>query len=69
MTEHDSSVRREAIRLMRTGRATMSEVARLAGVGRQLASYWAAVEGLDVFAAREAYLRRIWRPKPQEPKS
>jgi transposase-like protein len=58
----DDSTRRKALKLLARGVATMSEVAELAGVSRQLVRYWAEREGLDPVTARRDYLARLWEP-------
>jgi hypothetical protein len=48
---------------MAEGLATLSEVARLAGVDRQLVRHWAMRAGINVTKARAARLREMWRSK------
>jgi hypothetical protein len=57
----DEATIKRALRLMRAGRATMAEVAHLAGTSRQLVAHWAQRAGVDPIAARRAYLERLWR--------
>jgi hypothetical protein len=58
--------RRVAIEMLAEGLATHSEVARLAGVDRQLVRHWALREGINVSKTRAARLREIWRSKVGE---
>lgn len=60
MTNEDTTARDTAVRLMRSGEATISEAAALAGVDRQLAYYWAKAAEIDVAATRRAYLEKRW---------
>jgi len=60
MTKDDTTERRAAIRLLRSGRVTLSEAAGLAETSRQLVSYWARQAGIDAPAARAKYLKRLW---------
>jgi transposase-like protein len=55
--------RRAALEMLAEGLATHSEVARLAGVDRQLVRHWAMREGIDVSKTRAARLRETWRSK------
>lgn len=57
----DERTIKRALQLMRTGRATQSEVAELAGRSRQIVRHWAQRAGIDPQAARQAYLARLWR--------
>lgn len=57
----EAADRAKAIKLLRAGLATQSEIARLAGVDRQLVAYWVAQAGIDVASARETRLRKMWR--------
>jgi hypothetical protein len=61
----DSSdgTRRVVIEILAEGLATQSEVARLAGIDRQLVRHWAMRAGINVSKARGARLREIWRTK------
>lgn len=61
MTNDDTTHRQAALRLLKAGRMTLSEVARLAGTDRQRVAYWAHAAGVDVAAARAAYLKKMWR--------
>lgn len=56
----DDAARRAAVAMMRRGDATPAEAAQMAGVSRQLASYWAKVADIDWEKARSAKLREIW---------
>lgn len=61
MPEQDPEARRvAAVAMLRLGIATLSEVARLAGVSRQLVAYWAESAGVDASQARAAWLDRQW---------
>jgi transposase-like protein len=55
--------RQAALEMLAEGLATMSEVARLAGVDRQLVRHWAMRANIDVSKARAARLRETWRSK------
>lgn len=63
MTEEDimkdQAAKAAAIALLAKGLASQSEVARLAGVSRQLVRHWA--KDIDVDRNREALLSRLWR--------
>jgi len=50
--------RQAAIELVSKGLATTAEIARLAGISRQLARTW--VRDIDVSKQRQAHLRRLW---------
>jgi len=56
----DNTTRAKAVKLMRRGQATHSEVAKLAGVDRQLVAYWAKSAGIDATATRAAWLAKRW---------
>jgi predicted DNA-binding protein (UPF0251 family) len=62
----DDSTKRAALRLLRRGQVTQSEAARLAGVSRQLMRHWA--RAIDVDAAREAMVARLWQRAILAPK-
>jgi len=53
------TVKRTALKLLELGLVTQSEAARLAGVSQQLMRHWA--RQIDVDAAREAALAKIWQ--------
>ena len=57
---------RAALILLRTGRATQSEVAELAGTSRQLVRHWAMRHGIDCRGARNARLVALWRKLAHE---
>lgn len=66
----DTSTRSAAVTMLRSGEATLSEVAELAGVTRQGARWWARQEGINASAARAARLARIWatlRSRAEQP--
>lgn len=51
-----------AMTLLKSGRATISEVARLLGTSRQCVQHWVKrPQYLDVQAAREEWLAKQWR--------
>lgn len=58
-TERDAVARKAAQALLSQGLATPSEVARLAGVSRQLVNHWA--REIDWRKARSAQLAKAWR--------
>jgi len=58
-TTKDEQARRAALSMLSEGLASLSEVARLAGVSRQLMSHWA--KDIDVDRARNGYLSKEWR--------
>jgi hypothetical protein len=51
-------VPRKALELLASGKATLSEAARLAGVGRQVVANWA--KHIDIEAARDKLLAQQW---------
>jgi hypothetical protein len=51
--------KRAAIKLLTRGLATKSEMARFAGVSKQLMQHWAA--DIDIERARDVYLSELWR--------
>jgi len=61
MTKDDNTAREIALGLLRSGKATISEVAKLADVDRQLVFYWARVAGIDANKTRANYLAALWR--------
>lgn len=69
MTKHNSNPKRDAaIVMLWTGQASLSEVAKLAGVSKQAASRWLQVEkagkrtkAWDWQEKRSKYLARVWR--------
>lgn len=62
-TNQDQDARAAAVDLLRSGEVNESEAARLAGVSRQVVHYWAKAEKIDVAAAQERRLSRLWRAK------
>lgn len=60
MTIPDNSTKAAAIKLLERGEITLSEAARLAGTSKQAAQQWARGRELDLNAARERHLARIW---------
>jgi hypothetical protein len=60
--EADQS-KRAALEMLGEGLATLSEVARLAGVDRQLVRHWAMRAGINVTKSRAAWLGKAWRLK------
>jgi transposase-like protein len=65
MTAKDVSDRdrERALELLIGGEATLSEVADLAGVSRQLVRHWAIQAGIDAPAERQKLLRKLWRQR------
>lgn len=61
MTNDYSTERAAALAMLNAGLATASEVARLAGVSRQLVRHWATQEGIDPRRIRDARLAKEWR--------
>jgi hypothetical protein len=61
MTLDGSKQQAAALSLLRKGLVTQSEAAHLAGASKQLVRHWCLRRGIDCAAAREAYLRRVWR--------
>lgn len=57
----DPETREAAIKMLREGTATPSEVGRLAGVSRQLVNYWIDAEKLDPKRRRDSRLSHEWR--------
>jgi transposase-like protein len=62
-TDMRDATRRAAIEMFAEGLATHSEVARLAGVDRQLVRHWAMRARINVAKARSAWLGKAWRLK------
>lgn len=60
MTNQDIT-REAALKMLRRGIATQSDVARLARVDRQLVRYWARQAGIDPTKIRRRLLATIWR--------
>jgi transposase len=58
-TEKDDRARRAAVKLLARGLASPSEVAKLAGVSRQLVNHWAS--SIDWRRARNEALAKAWR--------
>jgi transposase-like protein len=61
MTTDHSTERQAAVAMARTGIATAGELARLAGVSRQLMRHWLSQADLDVPRIREERLAREWQ--------
>jgi hypothetical protein len=59
----DAATIKAAESMLRTGAATVSEVAILAGRSRQLVTHWAARAGIDPVAARAERLARQWEQR------
>lgn len=57
----DRETREAALKMLREGTATPSEVGRLAGVSRQLVNYWIDAEKIDPRKIRETRLAKEWR--------
>jgi transposase-like protein len=62
-TDISDHTRRAALEMLGEGLATLSEVARLAGVDRQLVRHWAMRAGINVTKSRAAWLGKAWRLK------
>ena len=58
-TTKDPAARAAALKLLRRGLASQSEVARLAGVSRQLMGHWA--QDIPLNDVRNAVLAKLWR--------
>lgn len=58
-TTKDPAAKAAAIALLTKGLASQSEVARMAGVSRQLVRHWA--QDIPVERNREAVLTKLWR--------
>lgn len=58
-TTKDAAAKAAAIALLSRGLATKAEVARLAGVSKQLMQHWAAE--IDTERNRNAVLAKLWR--------
>lgn len=54
--ERNIPLRKTALELMRSGRASANDVARMMGLDRQLVYYWARREGINWKMARARYL-------------
>lgn len=64
------AARRAAIALLRSGLVSLSEVAELAGVSRQLVHWWSKHDGIvDWQPKRTAYLKRTWAKRLAKEKS
>jgi transposase-like protein len=61
MTDRDQDRRTRAVKHMAAGHITISEAASLCDVDRQLAYYWAKAARIDVNAARQTYIKKIWQ--------
>jgi transposase-like protein len=58
-TTKDPAAKAAAVALLSRGLATRAEVARLAGVSRQLAKHWA--KDIPAERARDSVLAKLWR--------
>jgi hypothetical protein len=56
----DEKTIKAALRMLRAGAATLSEVAELAGTSRQLVRHWAMRAGIDAGQARAKHLKKRW---------
>lgn len=63
MATPEDSTRDAAVAMLASGEATLSEVAQVAGVSRQLVRYWANKAGVDPSKARGAKIAKAWRAK------
>lgn len=61
MTDNPNKTREAALRLLRSGVASPSEVSALAGVSRQLVYKWTTTADVDWRQARDDALARAWR--------
>jgi hypothetical protein len=61
MTHDGSKEQAAALALLRKGLVTQSEAAKLTGASKQLVRHWCLRRKINTAAAREAYLRRVWR--------
>lgn len=61
MTRHDDNTRERALEMLRRGYGGVSEIARMAGMSKQLLQHWAAREGIDVNKTRARFLAAAWR--------
>jgi hypothetical protein len=57
----DDITRKAALKLLRNGVASPSEVAKLAGISRQLMRFWITDDKLNWRKARAAALSKAWR--------
>lgn len=56
----DETTIKAALRLLRRGEATLSEVADLAGRSRQIVRHWAKRSAIDATVTRSEYLKKKW---------
>ena len=61
MTTDNNPKQAAVLALVRKGAVTLTEAAQLAGTSRQLVRHWAIRAGINSAAARDAYLRSVWR--------
>jgi hypothetical protein len=54
------TARLAALKLLRSGYATMAEIAELAGVSRQAVRKWAQAAEIDPVETRQHRLRALW---------
>ena len=59
MTDN-TTARSTALKLLRSGYATMAEIAELAGVSRQAVRKWAQAAGIDPVETRLRRLQTLW---------
>ncbi len=59
----DKNAKEIALEMAREGAASMSEIADLAGVSRQLLLYWLKAADIDINRTRAAYLAKEWRKR------
>jgi len=67
VTSVTDSTKQLALKLVAQGRATVSEMARLANVSQQSMHSYARHAGLDPVAARQQYLEDLWRSEQTRP--
>ena len=65
----NDAARLAALALLRSGHATMAEIAELTGLTRQGVAYWASAVGIDAVATRRAYLTRVWKAALHSPEA
>lgn len=62
-TGTDPDARTVAIEMLKAGEAAPSDIAKLAGVDRQVVHYWIKAAGLDPAAAYDERIARLWRKR------
>jgi hypothetical protein len=59
----DDSMKDSVLKILAEGLATQSEMARLAGVDRQLVRHWAMRARIDPVKARAKVLVKLWNKR------